>query len=65
MLKADDVVLADRYFSGWFDIALLRQRGVHIVVRKHQCERPTFAKGSDWGITIISYCGANPTDRNG
>jgi hypothetical protein len=40
MLRENDVVLADRYFSGWFDIALLRKRGVHVVVRKHQ-KRPT------------------------
>jgi len=29
--EAGDVVLADRHFSGWFDIALLRQRGVDVV----------------------------------
>lgn len=28
-LDEGDVVLADRYFSGWFDLALLAQRGVH------------------------------------
>ena len=35
-----DVILADRYFSGWSDIALLFARGIDIVVRKHQ-HRPT------------------------
>jgi hypothetical protein len=40
ILAEGNVVLADRYFSGWFDIALLRQRGVDMVVRKHQL-RPT------------------------
>jgi putative transposase len=39
-LSPGDVVLADRYFSGWFDVALLRQRGVEVVVRQHQ-RRPT------------------------
>lgn len=39
-LREDDVVLADRYFSGWFDIALLQQRNVDVVIRKHQL-RPT------------------------
>jgi len=39
-LEEGDIVLADRYFSGWSDIALPLQRGIDIVVRKHQ-HRPT------------------------
>ncbi len=39
-LDEGDVVVADRYFSGWSDIALPLQRGIDIVVRKHQ-HRPT------------------------
>jgi DDE family transposase len=31
-----DVLLADRYFGGWFDIALWGRRGVDVVVRLHQ-----------------------------
>lgn len=38
-------VLADRYFSGWFDLALLKQRGVHSVVRKHQLRGTDFRTG--------------------
>jgi len=45
LLCADDVVLADRYFGGWFDLALLRQRGVHNVVRKHQLRATDFRTG--------------------
>ena len=48
-LEEGDVVLADRYFSGWFDIALLQQRGVHIVVRKHQLRPTDFRKGHRLG----------------
>ena len=40
VLAEGDVVLVDRYFSGWCDIALLRERGIDIVVRKNQ-RRPT------------------------
>jgi putative transposase len=40
-----DVVLADRYFSGWFDIALLARRGVDIVIRKHQLRTSDFRTG--------------------
>jgi hypothetical protein len=39
-LDEGDIILADRYFSGWSDIALPLQRGIDIVVRKHQ-HRPT------------------------
>jgi putative transposase len=45
LLQEEDVVLADRYFSGWFDLALLQQRGVHSVVRKHQLRRTDWRTG--------------------
>ena len=44
-LADGDVILADRYFSGWSDIALPSQRGIDIVVRKHQLRRTDFRKG--------------------
>jgi putative transposase len=44
-LAAGDVVLADRYFSGWFDIALAQQRSVDVVVRKHQLRVTDFRTG--------------------
>jgi hypothetical protein len=49
LLRAGDVVLADRYFSGWFDLALSWQRGVHSVVRKHQLRRTDFRTGRRLG----------------
>lgn len=48
-LEEDDVVLADRYYSGWFDLALLRQRGVHVVVRKHQLRKTDLRRGRRLG----------------
>jgi putative transposase len=48
-LAEGDMVLADRYFSGWFDIALLRQRGVDMVVRKHQLRPTDFRTGQRLG----------------
>jgi len=45
VLSAGDVVLADRYFSGWFDLALIHQRGVDVVVRKHQLRATDFRRG--------------------
>jgi putative transposase len=48
-LAAGDVILADRYFSGWSDIALPLQRGIDIVVRKHQARRTDFRTGARLG----------------
>jgi len=49
-LQPDDVVLADRYFCGWFDIALLAQRGVDVVLRKHQLRSTDFRTGRRLGF---------------
>jgi hypothetical protein len=48
-LNEDDVLVLDRYFSGWFDIALLQQRGVDVVVRKHQLRATDFRTGQRLG----------------
>ncbi len=48
-LAEGDVILADRYFSGWCDIALPRQRGVDVVIRKHQLRRTDFREGRRLG----------------
>lgn len=44
-LSESDVVLADRCYSGWFDIAMLRERGIDVVVRKHQLRPTDFRTG--------------------
>lgn len=49
LLSEGDVVLADRYFGGWFDIALLQQRGIDVVVRKHQLRATDFRTGTRLG----------------
>ena len=49
MLKKGDVVLADRCFSGWFDVALILQRGGHVLMRKHQTRPTDFRKGRRLG----------------
>lgn len=48
-LGEGDIVLADRYFSGWCDLALVSQRGVDLVVRKHQLRRTDFRTGKRLG----------------
>jgi hypothetical protein len=48
-LQEGDVVLGDRCFSGWFDIALLKQCGCDAVVRKHQGRPTDFRTGQRLG----------------
>jgi Transposase DDE domain len=48
-LEPGDVLLADRYFGGWFDVALLHERGVDIVVRLHQQRGCDFRRGRRLG----------------
>ena len=59
-LQENDVLLADRIFSGWFDIALLQKRGVHCVVRKHQSRRTDFRKGTRLGPGDHLVCWRKP-----
>jgi putative transposase len=59
-LREGDVVLADRYFSGWFDLALLWLRGVHSVVRKHQLRATDFRRGRRLGMNDHLVCWEKP-----
>jgi IS4 transposase len=59
-LREGDVVLADRYFSGWFDVALLQQRRVHSVVRKHQLRATDFRSGRRLGRDDHVVCWPKP-----
>lgn len=60
VLEDGDVVLADRYFSGWFDIALVRRRGAHVVVHKHQLRPTDFRKGQRLGPDDQLVCWKKP-----
>jgi hypothetical protein len=59
-LQPDDVVLADRYFSGWFDSALLQQRAVDVVIRKHQLRSTDFRTGRKLGRHDHLVCWPKP-----
>jgi hypothetical protein len=48
-LDEGDIILADRGFSGWCDMALPRQRGIDVVLRKHQLRRTDFRTGKRLG----------------
>jgi hypothetical protein len=48
-LDEGDVVLADRYFCSYFEIALLQRQGVDLVFRLHQRRRADFRRGRRLG----------------
>jgi hypothetical protein len=48
-LEPGDVLLGDRYYGGWFDLALLHEQGVGAVVRLHQHRRCDLRRGRRLG----------------
>jgi hypothetical protein len=48
-LNRGDVLLADRYYCGWFMLALLQELGVELVVRLHQLRDADFRRGERLG----------------
>ena len=44
-----DLVVADRYYGGWFMLAMLQQRGVEFVTRLHQHRNADFTQGKRLG----------------
>ena len=48
-LQRGDLVLADRYYGGWFMLALLQELGVEFVTRLHQLRTADFRRGKRLG----------------
>ena len=48
-LRRGDLVLSDRYYGGWFLLALLRELGVAFVTRLHQHRTADFRRGKRLG----------------
>ncbi len=48
-LRRGDLVLADRFYCGWFLLALLQERGIQFVVRLHQLRTADFSQGKRLG----------------
>lgn len=48
-VEPGSVVVADRYFGSWFDLALWRERGVDVVTRIHQLRAADFRRGRRLG----------------
>lgn len=58
-----DVLLADRYFSGYFDIAFWKQRGVDVVLRLHQQRTCDLRHGRKLGPNDHIVVWVKPTQR--
>lgn len=48
-LRPGDVIIADRYFSGYFLLAWLIRHGIDVVVRQHQLRHTDFRRGQRLG----------------
>jgi putative transposase len=48
-LKPGEVLLADRYYSGWFMLALLQELGIRFVVRMQHVRKLDFRRGRRLG----------------
>jgi len=48
-LEANDIMLADRYYCSYADMALLKERDVDYVFRKHQLRHSDFRRGKRLG----------------
>jgi hypothetical protein len=59
----DDVFLADRYYSGYWDLALLLAKGVDVVVRKHQLRKSDFRTGKRLGKEDHQITWTKPKQR--
>ena len=48
-LRPGDVVLSDRYMCAWYEIFMLKQRGIDSVTRLHHCRTADFRRGKRLG----------------
>ena len=59
-LQENEVFLADRLYCSWFEMAVLRLRGVDVVLHRHQSRRTDFRKGKSLGRRDHLVCWARP-----
>jgi hypothetical protein len=59
-LEPGDVLLADRYYSSYWEMALAQQRGADVVVRLHQRRQVDFRRGRRLGREDHVVCWPRP-----
>jgi hypothetical protein len=60
-LRPGEVLLADRLYCSWFEMALLWLRGVDVVLHRHQSRRTDFRKGKSLGRRDHRVCWPKPS----
>jgi hypothetical protein len=59
-LEPDDLLLADRYYGSYWELALTRQRGADMVCRLHQRRHADFRRGRRLGREDHVVCWSKP-----
>ncbi|MGH7169642.1 MAG: IS4 family transposase [Gemmataceae bacterium] len=59
-LEPDDLLLADRYYGSYWELALTRQRGADMVCRLHQRRHADFRRGRRLGRDDHVVCWSKP-----
>jgi hypothetical protein len=59
-LRPGDIVIGDRYFSGYFLLAWLTRQGVDVVMRQHQLRHTDFRRGRRLGAKDHVVAWARP-----
>jgi hypothetical protein len=59
-LEPDDLVLADRYYGSWWELALVRRRGADLISRLNQRRRADFRRGQRLGPDDHVVCWPRP-----
>src|SRR5262245_14518152 len=59
-VEAGDLLLADRYFGSYWELALTRQRGADLICRLHQRRRADFRTGRRLGREDHVICWSKP-----
>jgi hypothetical protein len=61
--EPQDILLADRHYGGWFDLAFWQQRGVDVVTRLHQQRHSDFRRGRRVGSEDHQVVWLKPAQR--
>jgi hypothetical protein len=60
-VEADDLLLADRYYSSYWEFAFLQQRGADLLSRLHQQRHADFRRGRRLGKDDHVVCWSKPS----
>lgn len=61
--ETGDIVLADRYYTSYFLIAMLMDKGVDIIFQQHATRKTDFRKGQRLGVRDHITCWKKPKKR--